>query len=63
MWETIYKSEVKLKGMALPQKNEGVTCHQYLIAIIRTPICYIFSVNNSDWHLRSISFELAKIQM
>ena len=33
--------------MALPQKWR---CHQYF-AIIRTPICYIFSVNNSDWHL------------
>ena len=24
MWENIYKSTVKLKEMALPQKNEGV---------------------------------------
>jgi hypothetical protein len=41
MWENIYKSAVKLKEMALPQKMKVSLCHQYF-AIIRTPICYIF---------------------
>jgi hypothetical protein len=38
MWEKIYKSTVKLKEMALPQKMKVPP----VFAIFRTPICYIF---------------------
>ena len=48
--EKIYKSTVKLKEMSLPHKLKvsPVFCdHQ------NTNLLY-FSVNNSDWHLRSV---------
>jgi hypothetical protein len=46
----IYKSTVKLKEMALPQKLKvsPVFCDDW-----NTNLLY-FSVNNSDWHLSSV---------
>ena len=53
MWENkynVYKSAVKLKEMALPQKNEDVT--SILKSLEHQSAIIVF--NNSDWHLRFI---------
>jgi hypothetical protein len=65
MWENIYKSAVKLKEMALPQKNEGVTSilrsleHQFAILfllIIATGITAPLTGHPREVYIKRYSF-------